>query len=391
MIPIAKPLLDRQEVRAVKNVILSGWVSQGPKVKQFEGVFASYVGAKYACATSSCTAALHIALKTVGVEPGDIVITVSHSFIATANSIRHCGAEPLFIDIDPGAFNMSPRCLEECLKEHCKVQNSSLRAGSGRVSAILLVHQMGMPCDLNAILTLARKFNLPVVEDAACAIGSEISFDGGKTWEKIGKPHGDIACFSFHPRKIITTGDGGMLTTNHPEYDGKFRLLRHQGMSISDRERHASKKVVFEEYPIIGYNYRLTDIQSAIGIEQLKKLPAMVKERRKLALLYRKKLKDIPWLKLPFEPAYCKTNWQSYPVRVLEGAPLSRDKLMQYLLNRNVSNRRGVMNAHQERPYLSKASLKNSESARDSVILLPMFNGIKEKQIAKVAMLLKNA
>ena len=382
MIPITKPFLGAEEVNAAKKAILSGWVSQGPKVKQFEDNFSSYLGAKYACAVSSCTTALHLAILAVGVKPGDAVVTVSHSFIATANSITHAGAKPIFIDIDHDTFNIAPTCLEKCLRQHRR-----------KVSAILVVHQMGMPCDLKKILPLARKFNLPVIEDAACAIGSRISMDGGKHWNKIGKPHGDIACFSFHPRKVLTTGDGGMLTTNNPKYDRKVRFLRHQGMSISDRARHCSKKVIFEHYPALGYNYRMTDIQAAVGVEQLKKVEKMVKKRRQIAKLYAEGLKDIEWLKTPVEPAYCRTNWQSYPVRILKNSPVKRDKLMQRLLDAGIATRRGIMNAHQEKPYSSHAScgsLRNSEKARDEVILLPIYYALKKNQVNKIIKEIKN-
>ncbi|MBN1353761.1 MAG: DegT/DnrJ/EryC1/StrS family aminotransferase [Candidatus Omnitrophica bacterium] len=384
MISIAKPCLGNEEIRAARKVILSGWVSQGPRVKEFENRFLSYTGSKYACAVSSCTAGLHLALLAVGVRPGDRVVTVSHSFIATANSIRHTGAEPVFVDIDPETFNISPACLEMCLNKN-----------RSRVAAILVVHQMGMPCDLGNILRLARRFKLPVIEDAACAIGSEVSVNGGKTWERIGKPHGDIACFSFHPRKVITTGDGGMLTANNNNYDKKFRLLRHQGMSISDRDRHCSKKVIFEKYPATGYNYRMTDIQAAIGIEQLKKIKRIVKKRRQIARLYGSELKGVKWLKLPVEPFYCRSNWQSYPVRILKkNAPLERNRLMQRLLDAGISTRRGIMNAHQEKAYALSGTdvrLKNSELARDEVMLLPIFYDMRESQVKKVAKEIRNA
>ncbi|MFC1620972.1 DegT/DnrJ/EryC1/StrS family aminotransferase [Candidatus Omnitrophota bacterium] len=381
MIDFAKPFLGEEEAAAARETILSAWVTQGPKVKEFEETFASYVGSKYACAVSSCTSALHLALIAAGVKPGDAVITVSHSFIATANSIRHCNAEPVFVDIDIDTFNMSPASLEKCLRENCGTRN---------VAAIMPVHQMGMPCDLKPILALACKFNLPVIEDAACAAGSEISIDNKKTLEKIGRPHGDIACFSFHPRKVITTGEGGMITTNNPDYDKKIRLLRHHGMNISDLLRHSAKKVIFEEYITPGYNYRMSDIQAAIGIVQLKRLPEILSKRKELANLYAEGLKDVSWLKLPHEPLYCRTNWQSYPARLLDNSPMKRDKLMQYLLDAGISTRRGIMNIHQEPAYASNITLHNSELARDTVILLPLFYEIKYEQVEKIIDVIKN-
>ncbi len=196
--------------------------------------------------------------------PGDEVITVSHSFIATANAVRYCNATPVFVDVTADTFNIDPSLIEPAI--------------SDRTKAILVVHQLGMPCDLPPILTLARRRGIPVIEDAACAIGSELLWDGH--WERVGKPHADIACFSFHPRKLLSTGDGGMLTTRDQKLDATFRLLRQHGMTVPDTVRHASSQVVFEEYSVPAFNYRMTDIQAAIGREQLKRLPAIVERRR---------------------------------------------------------------------------------------------------------------
>jgi perosamine synthetase len=373
-IPIAKPWMGEQEAEAARRAIFSGWVTQGPEVAAFEGEFATFVGAKHACAVSSGTTALHLALLAVGVRQGDEVITVSHSFIATANSIRYCGAVPVFVDVESGTFNMNPELLE--------------RAVSERTRAILCVHQMGMPCNLSEILKIGRKHKLPVVEDAACAIGSEIFWDDN--WEKIGKPHGDIACFSFHPRKVISTGDGGMITTSKSEWDSQFRLWRHQGMSVADTTRHEAMEVIYELYPVVGYNYRMTDIQAAIGREQLKRLPKIIERRRALAGRYRKLLADAPVLRLPEEPPWARSNWQSYCV----GFPDRCDQrqVMQAMLDAGVSTRRGIMCAHRESAYRQGlwscgvgpgkcgclpgtcARLSESESAQDHAVILPLFH-----------------
>jgi perosamine synthetase len=375
-IPVARPVLGKSEADAAGRTIVSGWVTQGPEVASFEQEFAAYVGSDHACAVSSCTTALHLALLAVGVVPGDEVITVSHSYIATANAIRYCGATPVFVDIDPATYNMDPGKIEAAV--------------TGLTRAILCVHQMGMPGDLSRILSVAREHDLPVVEDAACAVGSEILVDG--KWQRIGRPHGDIACFSFHPRKIITTGDGGMLTTSNPEWDRKIRLWRQHGMSVPDTVRHQAKEVVFESYPVMGYNYRLTDIQASVGRQQLKRLPWIVDRRRSLAGSYRAKLAGIKGLGLPAEPEWARSNWQSYCVLL----PEDRDQraVMQYLLDRDIATRRGIMCGHREQSLANFPRLHpltESERAQDRSILLPLFPEMEEADQDRVAAALKTA
>ena len=368
-IPIAKPILDEREVEAVRRVILSGWVTQGPEVAAFEREFAAYVGAPHACAVSNCTTALHLALLAVGVSAGDEVVTVSHSFIATANAIRYCGATPVFIDIEPDGYNMDPALIEPAL--------------TARTKAILCVHQLGMPCDLARIVEIGRRRRIPVIEDAACASGSEILWDG--RWEKIGKPHGDIACFSFHPRKVITTGDGGMITTANADFDRKFRLWRQHSMSVPDTVRHGAREVIFESYPEIGFNFRMTDLQAAVGRVQVTRLASIVEERRRIAREYASCLSAIDGVAVPIEPAWAHTNWQSYCVDL--PAWCDQRMIMQRMLDDGISTRRAVMNAHLERPYRSEAAhstLPRSERAQRQGIILPLVPSMTMSQVKEV-------
>lgn len=376
MIPIALPVLDEAEAAAAHDVVLSGWVSQGSQVAAFEREFAASVGALHACAVSNCTTALHLALLAVGVGPGDEVITASHSFIASANSIRYCGATPVFVDIDPTTFNLDPCMVADAVTE--------------RTRAILVIYQMGMPCDLQALLSMAKSRDIALIEDAACAAGSQIRMNG--QWEAIGKPHADIACFSFHPRKVITTGEGGMLTTSDQEFDRKFRLYRQHGMSVPDTVRHGSHQVIFEDYLLVGFNYRMTDVQAAIGRKQLERLPDLVSRRRSVAARYAEFLGHAEELVLPTEPEWARSNWQSYCVRL--PPHVDQRAVMQSLLDQGIATRRGIMCSHRERPYSAEKQrhkLRQSELAQDHSILLPIYAQMTEEDITSVAQALRKA
>jgi len=374
-IPVARPVLGEAELEAVRRPLTTGWLTQGPEVAAFEREFAAFVGASHACAVSNCTTALHLALRAVGVGPGDEVITVSHSFIATANAIRYCGAVPVFVDVQSDTYNVDPARIEAAI--------------TPKTRALLVVHQLGMPCDLAAIVERARRHGVPLIEDAACAAGSEILWNG--RWERIGQPHGDIACFSFHPRKVMTTGDGGMLTTANADWDRRFRLWRQHSMSMSDTARHASRQVVVEEYTELGFNYRLTDLQAAVGRVQLARLPTMVARRREIARQYYERLCDIPDLQLPCEPPWAKSNWQSYCVRLPIGADQIR--VMQSMLDEGIATRRGVMCAHLEPAFRHEPwregepgkSLAVSEEISADGLILPLYVDMTDEDQARVA------
>jgi perosamine synthetase len=362
LIPIAKPYIGQEEETAVLEALRSGWLSQGPRVAEFEKQFAAYVGTKHAIAVSSCTTALHLAFLGAGIQSGDEVLCPSLSFIATANSIRYVGAEPVFVDVDPVTFNMDPKKLEAAI--------------TPRTRAILAVHQIGLPAAMNEINEIARRRNLVVIEDAACAIGSVYH---GK---RIGAPHSWMACFSFHPRKILTTGEGGMITTEDDQVNDRLRRLRQHAMDVSDVARHQSKSVILERYDEVGYNFRMTDMQAAVGLVQLGRVEGFIQRRREFAARYTEALSRFDWMVPPSEPVGLRQNYQSYMVRLKANAPISRDDLMQALLDRGISTRRGIMASHREKPYFSNrvdSLLPETNSATDNCIILPLFHQMTEQ------------
>ncbi|HOA37654.1 MAG TPA: DegT/DnrJ/EryC1/StrS family aminotransferase [Flavihumibacter sp.] len=366
MIPIAKPYLTADEAKAAHDTILTGWITQGPRVAEFEEKFATYTGARYAVAVSNCTTALHLAMIAAGVKEGDEVICPSMSYIATANSIKYVGATPVFAEIDPANYNMDINDTEKKI--------------TAKTKAILIVHQIGMPADIDAFQALADRHELVLIEDAACAAGS--AYKG----KKIGS-HSSLVCFSFHPRKVISTGDGGMITTNNEAWYNRMKLLRQHGMSVNDRVRHESSKLIFEDHIEIGYNYRMTDIQAAVGIQQLAKLDWIVAERRKIAARYLDAFKDIDCIQLPVEAAGYFSNYQSFSVLLKPNCPVSRNEIMQKLLDLGVASRRGIMTTHRETAYktaYANCHLPVSEAAADNSIILPLYIPMKEEDINTV-------
>lgn len=368
MIPVMRPLLGSAETEAVAEVIASGWVAQGPKVAEFERQFAQRVGAAEGIAVSSCTAALHLALHVLGIGPGDEVVVPSFSFIASANAVRYVGATPVFADVDPLTGNITPDTVTPVL--------------TPRTKAVMAVHQGGVPADMAALRAACG--DIPVVEDAACAAGS--------TYQ--GTPVGEgalLAAWSFHPRKLITTGEGGMLTTDDPALAKRLRRLREHGMSVSAAERHAAGKAIVEQYLETGFNYRMTDVQAAIGIVQLGRLTDMIAGRRAMAARYHALLADVPGVRAVRDPAYGTTNYQTF--WVLLDDDVDRNDVLAALAEDGVSARRGIMAAHLEPAYadVDHEPLPVTELLTTRSIVLPLHHELTADQQAHVVDALRSA
>jgi perosamine synthetase len=364
VIPVARPWLGEEEVAAVSEVIRSGWVAQGPRVAEFEGAFATTLDGGHAVAVSSCTTALHLSLVLLGVGPGDEVVVPSMSFIATANVVRYVGATPVFADIDEATLNITATTVRPVL--------------SGATAAVIAVHQAGVPADIDALHSLCDPLGVAVVEDAACAAGSTYR----------GRPvgAGGLAAFSFHPRKLITTGEGGMLTTSDVELAARARRLREHGMDVSAADRHASRGPVFERYTETGFNFRMTDVQAAMGLVQLGRLPALIERRRRLAARYQGMLASTSGITVVDDPPYGTTNYQSFWIVLSEDFPVSRDDLLSHLADRGISARRGIMAAHLEPAYAGCGpfDLPATERLTNRSLILPLYHDMTEAEQDRV-------
>jgi dTDP-4-amino-4,6-dideoxygalactose transaminase len=360
MIPITKPCVGEEEARAAGEAVLSGWLSQGPRVQQFEEAIAAYTGAQHAVATSNCTTALHLALLAAGVQPGDEVICPSFSFIATANAIVHAGATPVFVDIDPRTYNIDPTLIEPAI--------------TSRTRAVVPVDQIGLAADIRTVVEVAKAHGLAVVEDAAPSLGAMLGE------RRVGNLS-DFTCFSFHPRKSITTGEGGAICTDDEQAAARLRSLRSHGASTSDLARHASGTTDIEEYCEVGFNYRISDVHAAIGIVQAGRLDGIMAEPRRLAHRYDSLLAGIETIAPPHEPPGYLHTYQSYCVRLRTSR--SRADIMAELAKKGIATRRGVMAIHLEpayRQHYPELSLPVTEAASAETLLLPLFVGMTEAE-----------
>ena len=373
-IPISLPVTGDEEWQALKEPLTTGWLTAGPKVRAFEEAFAERHQVKYAVAVTSATTALHLALVALDIKAGDEVIVPAFTWVSTANVVLYQGAKVVFCDIDPATFNIDPEKLAEKITPKTK--------------AIMVVHLFGLCAPMDQIKAVAG--DIPLIEDGACAAGSAYK----------GTPAGGLGlmgCFSFHPRKSITTGEGGMITTNDDRIGAKLQVLRNHGASISEEQRHhGPKPYILPDFNVLGYNYRMTDLQGAIGEVQLKKLDSFIQERAKWADFYKKELAGIPWLQLPNFPKEFYHGWQSFVTLVDESiAPCSRNDIMEQLQAKGISTRPGTHAVHMLGFYANLLSIApedypGAQIANDKSISIPLHNQMTREDFEYVVYCLKN-
>lgn len=365
MIPLSKPYLTKEDAQAVYDTVASGWILQGPKVEAFETLMREYLSIPYAVAVSNCTTGLHMALTIMGIKPGDEVIVPSYSYIATTNCVVHAGATPVFADIDPHTFNIDPVDTEK------KITKKTI--------AIIVVDQMGLCADWDAFTALAKKHKLLILEDAACGFGSTYKQQNAGTF-------GDIGVFSFHPRKAITTAEGGLVVTRNKQWADLASIMRAHGANVSVATRNASKTIIPEEFPVVGFNYRMSDIHAALGITQFHKLDIIMKKRQEVAKQYTQAFAHHPVITPPYVPNGYHHTFQTYQVR-LKGYKGKRNAVMQKMLDNGIVIRQGIPSAHLQPPYrriYKTLSLPNTELASEETVCLPVFTAITKKEVQMV-------
>lgn len=372
-IQISQPVTGKEEWQATKEPLMSGWLTAGPKVREFEQLFAERHNVKHAIAVTSATTALHLALVALGVGEGDEVIVPTFTWVSTANVVLYCGAKPVFCDIDVKTFNIDPEQLKAKI--------------TSKTKAIIPVHLFGLCADMDRIKEIAG--NIPLIEDGACAAGAAYKNTpaGGL---------GTIGCFSFHPRKSVTTGEGGMLTTNNDEIAEYLSQLRNHGASISEEQRHhGAKPYILPDFNMLGYNYRMTDLQGAVGVVQIKKLDQFIDERAKWAEFYDKELASIDWLITPWRDENYKHGWQSYVSLIDEDkSPFSRNEIMEILQNRGISTRPGTHAVTMLNYYVDKIGINPSDfpgamKANNQSMAIPLHNRMTEEDYKYVVDVLK--
>jgi len=373
-IPISLPVTGIEEWEATKEPLMNGWITSGPKVREFEKLFAERHQVKHALAVTSATTALHLALVALGVGPGDEVIVPAFTWVSTANVVLYCGAKVVFADVDPSTFNIDPKDLAKRI--------------SPKTKAIIPVHLFGLCANMDEIKSIAG--DIPLIEDGACAAGA-----GYK-----GTPSGGLGtmgCFSFHPRKSITTGEGGMITTNDDKLAELLGMLRNHGASISEEQRHnGARPYILPDFNVLGFNYRMTDLQGAVGVVQIKKLDKFISERAQWAAYYTDQLSTIDWLKTPSFGKDYQHGWQSYVTLVDESkAPASRNEIMEILQERGISTRPGthaihMLNYYKEKYQINPSDFSGAQIANDYSMSIPLHNRMDADDYKYVVEVLKS-
>lgn len=373
-LPLAKPTIDEEEINSVVDVLKSGWLTTGPKVKEFEENMQKYIGCKKAVGLTSCTGGLHIALAALGIGPGDEVIVPTYTFAATAHVVAWLGAKPILVDVEKDTFNIDLNKIEERITKKTK--------------AIIPVHFAGHSCDIDWILKIAKKFNLFVIEDAAHAIGTEYK---GK---KIGN-FGNATVFSFYVTKTMTTGEGGMVVTNDEKLGNKLKKYSYFGVDKDAFNRYSDKGNWYYEVVDLGYKYNMDNIQGAMGVEQLKKLDKFIDKRREIAKIYNELLKGVDGLKIPSEKEYTKHSYHLYPVLIdFERIGISKNEFIEKLREFKIGTSVHFIPLHLHPYYQKKYGYKKgdfpiAEELFEKEISLPMYPGLSNEEIKYIAKTIK--